>query len=85
MEEMEAQQKLDADGSLYALQMAQSTLTERYAKMTRKFEANQKSLEHAIRCLVLMFNDIWNSLYFIPFFSYFKFQYTTSVDFEEIL
>jgi hypothetical protein len=36
---------------LYALQMAQSTLTERYAKMTRKFEANQKSLEHAIRCL----------------------------------
>ena len=66
MEEMEAQQKLDADGSLYALQMAQSTLTERYAKMTRKFEANQKSLEHAIRCLV-MFNDIWSSLFF-PFF-----------------
>lgn len=41
-------QKSEAEGSLYALEMAHTTLKERYTRMTKKFEANQRTLENTL-------------------------------------
>ena len=42
LETKSASEKMEADGPLYALQMAQNTLKERYDKLVRKNEELQK-------------------------------------------
>ena len=55
VEEKRSAELAEADGPLYALQMAQDTLRERYARLLKKNEELQKSVEQAMARIVRAF------------------------------
>lgn len=56
LEEKSNKQRSEAEGSSYALELAQATLKERYTKMSKRLESNQKNLEQALCHIVSVLN-----------------------------